>query len=145
MVFSIVKNRRCCVLEDKIRDTVPSVEEAKSGRVTSCNEPHGNEESLEKPRGKPVSPENSKAFLMEAAGIEQSHKSLGDKRISSRPTHNPTHGAPMLKDEAASIALQELITLWPTLTIASQNRVYELAQSEASRVASDASAKRGDK
>ena len=25
---SIVKKRRCCVLEDKIRDTVPSVEEA---------------------------------------------------------------------------------------------------------------------
>jgi hypothetical protein len=44
-----VKKRRCCVLEDKIRDTVPSVEEAKSGRVTSCNEPQRNEESLGNP------------------------------------------------------------------------------------------------
>lgn len=79
MVFSIVKNRRCCVLEDKIRDTVPSVEEAKSGRVTSCNEPHGNEESLEKPRGKRVSPENSKAFLMEAAGIEPASRDTSDR------------------------------------------------------------------
>ena len=81
---SIVKKRRCCVLEDKIRDTVPSVEEAKSGRVTSCNEPYGNEESLEKPRGKSVFPENSKAFQMEAAGIEHPAKSLGKTPVGAK-------------------------------------------------------------
>jgi hypothetical protein len=61
------------------------------------------------------------------------------------PTHNPTHDAPLPKHEASSIALEELIALWPTLTLASQIRIYEAAQAEASRIAFEASAKRGVK
>ena len=72
---SIVKNRRCSVFADKIRDTVPSVE----GQKRQSNELHGNEESLEKPRGKSVSPENSKAFQMEAAGIEPASRDTSNR------------------------------------------------------------------
>ena len=49
------------------------------GQKRQSNELHGNEESLEKPRGKSVSPENSKALLMEAAGIEPASRDTSDR------------------------------------------------------------------
>jgi integrase len=64
------------------------------------------------------------------------------KRNSKRGTHG-ARASELPKDEASSIALSELVALWPTLTIASQNRIYELAQSEAARFTLDASSKRG--
>jgi hypothetical protein len=85
------------------------------------------------------------ALGAEGTGLEQSLDSQGNSNISNVPTHNPTHEAPLPKHEASSIALEELIALWPTLAIASQIRIYETAQAEASRIASDASAKRGAK
>ncbi len=85
------------------------------------------------------------ALGAEGTGLEQSLESQGNSNISNVPTHNPTHDAPLPKHEASSIALEELIALWQTLTLASQIRIYEAAQAEASRVAPDASAKRGAK
>ena len=78
-------------------------------------------------------------------GFEQSTDYQGINHIPKGPTHNPTHDAPLPKHEASSIALEELIALWPTLPLASQIRIYEAAQAEASRVASDVSATPGAK
>ena len=78
-------------------------------------------------------------------GFEQSTEYQGINHIPKGPTHYPTHDATLPKHEASSIALEKLIALWPTLPLASQIRIYEAAQAEASKVAFDASAKRGAK
>jgi len=45
----------------------------------------------------------------------------------------------------ATEALQSLIDLWPSLPMATQNRIYELAKAEAPSAARNATDKRGGK
>ena len=70
------------------------------------------------------------ALGAEGTGLEQPAKNTGKATVSRVRGTKTTRNVEVPKDVASSIALQELIALWPTLTIASQNRVYELAQSE---------------
>lgn len=56
--------------------------------------------------------------------------------------HKAAHGEILPNNQAA---LDELISLWPSLSLATQNRIYEIATMEAAGIAPNASAKRGAK
>lgn len=66
----------------------------------------------------------------------------GKQHFPNEPTHNPTHGKPLPNHQAP---LNELISLWPNLSLATQNRIYEIAMTEAAGIVPNASGKRGGK
>ena len=78
----------------------------------------------------------------EDKGFEQPANSIGKTHIPIVPTHNPTHGKPLPNHQAP---LNELISLWPNLSLATQNRIYEIAMTEAAGIVPNASGKRGGK
>ena len=74
-------------------------------------------------------PAISLAIQTEETGFERPSKSLRKPHVSNKATHKATHGP---TGGLSQRALDELIALWPNLSLATQNRIYELVISETS-------------
>jgi hypothetical protein len=73
---------------------------------------------------------------MEAAGIEQSHKSLGNSHTATNAAHKQAQLATVPKVAAhADQQLTDIVNIWPILTESERNRAHKIAL--------DASTKRG--
>jgi len=56
--------------------------------------------------------------------------------------HKAAHGEILPNNQAT---LKEVVDLWPSLSLATQNRICEIATTEAAKIAQDESGKQGGK
>lgn len=84
----------------------------------------------------------SQVKIADGEGFEQSRKSQEKQRFRASAAQNPAHSTPLPNNQAR---LNELISLWNILSLATQNRIYEIATTEAAGIAPNASEERGGK